>query len=94
MSISPDEVNRVAKLARLSFQEEEKQKLQSELSGILDYVDQLKTITGKTLTEIYDQAALNLMRDDIASESIIATELISQAPSHHDGFIKVKSILE
>ena len=94
MSISLDEVNRIAKLARLSFEEEEKQKLQTELSAILDYVDQLKAIQSKVLGEEYDKDALNLMRDDVAIESADPKSFLDQVPSRHDDYIKVKSILE
>ncbi len=93
MSISTDEVGRIAKLARLSYKEEEKQKLQTELSAILNYVDQLKAVEGK-VTESYDPEALNLMRDDVAEPPTIADELIKQAPASQDGLLKVKSILE
>ena len=94
MSISPEEVNRIAKLARLSFKEEEKQKLQTELSAILDYVDQLKEIESKVAAEIYDDQAVNLMRDDVAEESVDPQEILKQAPSRQDNFVKVKSVLE
>ena len=94
MAISPEEVNRIAKLARLSFTDEEKQKLQHELSAILDYVDQLKQVEGKVGEEVYDPAALNLMRDDVAEDFSNPEELLKQAPSREDNFIKVKSILE
>jgi aspartyl/glutamyl-tRNA(Asn/Gln) amidotransferase C subunit len=53
MAISLDEVNRIAKLARLSFDEDQKQKLQHELSAILDYVDQLKQVEAKTGKELW-----------------------------------------
>jgi aspartyl-tRNA(Asn)/glutamyl-tRNA(Gln) amidotransferase subunit C len=94
MAISIDEVNRIAKLARLSFTEEEKQKLQTELSAILDYVDQLKQVEGKSGLEVYDKDALNLMRDDVAEEFPNPEELLAQAPATQDGFVKVKSILD
>lgn len=94
MAISLDEVNRIAKLARLSFTDEEKQKLQHELSAILDYVDQLKQIESKVAAEIYDTDAINLMRDDIAVECVDPEVFLSQAPSREGKFIKVKSVLE
>ncbi len=94
MAISLDEVNRIAKLARLSFSDSEKQKLQGELSAILDYVDQLKQVQGKVTTEIYDQDGLNLMRDDVAEEFKNQETLLNQAPSREGNFVKVKSILE
>jgi aspartyl-tRNA(Asn)/glutamyl-tRNA(Gln) amidotransferase subunit C len=93
MSISPKEVERIAKLARLSFKAEEKQKLQTELSEILNYIDQLKEVQGK-VSESYNPEALNLMRDDVSEPSTIAERLIKQAPSNQDNFVKVKSILE
>lgn len=94
MSISLDEVNRIAKLARLSFSDDEKQKLQHELSAILEYVDQLKQVEDKVVAEIHDPEALNLMRDDVAEEIADTEEFLAQAPSREGKFIKVKSILE
>jgi len=94
MSISIEEVSRVAKLARLSFNEEEKQKLQQELSAILDYVDQLKQIEGKIGEIKPDPDSVNLMRDDVAEEFTSPEEFLKQVPSREGKFIKVKSVLD
>lgn len=95
MSISLDEVARIAKLARLKFTDDEKQKLQTELSAILAYVDQLKKIEGKAPTvEITEEDGLNLMRDDVAEMTIEPEEFLKQAPARDGNFIKVKSVLE
>ncbi len=95
MTISIEEVNRIAKLARLSFTEDEKQKLQHELSSILEYVDQLKQVEGKINSAIVDDPeAVNLMRDDVAVEFHDQEEILKQAPSRQGNFVKVKSILE
>jgi aspartyl-tRNA(Asn)/glutamyl-tRNA(Gln) amidotransferase subunit C len=95
MAISIEEVDRIAKLARLKFSEEEKVKFQTDLSSILDYVDQLKEVQTKLTDEINLEGA-NLMRDDVAEDSAIAVRdgLLSQAPAREGDFIKVKSILE
>jgi aspartyl-tRNA(Asn)/glutamyl-tRNA(Gln) amidotransferase subunit C len=93
MSISSEEVNRIAKLARLSFTDNEKQKLQGELSAILGYMDQLKDVQGKG-TQVYDPDSLNLMRDDVAEEFHDQEKLLNQAPSREGNFVKVKSVLE
>ncbi len=95
MSISIDEVNRIAKLARLSFNDDEKQKLQQELSAILDYVDQLKQVENKVQTEsMPDADALNLVRDDVVEVTTEPEEFLLQAPSRQNNFIKVKSVLD
>ncbi len=95
MTISPHEVDRTAKLARLTFSETEKAKLQQELSAILDYVGQLKSIESKVpLTSPVDPDAVNLMRDDVAIEAADPQQFLVQAPQRQDNFVKVKSILE
>jgi aspartyl-tRNA(Asn)/glutamyl-tRNA(Gln) amidotransferase subunit C len=94
MSISIEEVERIAKLSRLNFTDDEKQKFQHELSGILDYVDQLKQIEGKAPALLFDPDAVNLMRDDVAEQTTPAEEFLKQAPDKQEGFIKVKNILE
>lgn len=95
MAISIDEVNRIAKLSRLTFTDSEKQKLQDELSSILDYVDQLKQIESKTILNLTDDPdALNLVRDDVATEIVSPEEFLKQAPEREGNFIKVKSVLD
>ena len=97
MSISLPEVERVAKLSRLNFSEAEKAKLQQELSSILNYVDELKAIEGRSgradLSAI-DPATTNLMRDDAAIPSEDPEEFLEQAPARQGQFIKVKSVLD
>ena len=94
MSISTDEVDRIAKLARLKFTDPEKQKLQKELSAILSYVDQLKEVEGKSSGLDIDPQSLNLMRDDVVEIKPDPEEFLSQAPAREGKFIKVKSVLE
>lgn len=95
MSISLEEVERIAKLARLKFTEPEKQKMQTEMSAILDYVDQLKKIEGKSseLSDI-DPDAVNLMRDDVAEQTIPAEDFLRHAPAREGNYVKVKNVLE
>ena len=93
MSISLEEVNRIAKLARLSFNDDQKQKLQQELSAILDYVDQLKQVQDKALDEVSPES-VNLMRPDVAEQVSNPEEFLAQAQAREGNFIKVKSVLE
>jgi aspartyl-tRNA(Asn)/glutamyl-tRNA(Gln) amidotransferase subunit C len=95
MTISIEEVERIAKLARLKFTGEEKQKLQTELSAILDYADQLKKIEGKLpAIDLANQDGVNMMRDDVAEVGVSPEELLKQAPAKEGRFLKVKSVLE
>jgi aspartyl-tRNA(Asn)/glutamyl-tRNA(Gln) amidotransferase subunit C len=93
MPISLDEVDRIAKLARLSFNDDEKQKFTQELTQILDYVGQISALTDQVDSdESLDPDSVNLMRDDVALETTSPDELIKLAPQSQDGFYKVKSV--
>jgi aspartyl-tRNA(Asn)/glutamyl-tRNA(Gln) amidotransferase subunit C len=95
MAITIEEVNRIASLARLEFTDSEKQKLTKELSDILNYVDQLKEIEGKSAAiDDLDPLALNLIRDDVVAEPADPQEFLSQAPGREGKYLKVKSVIE
>lgn len=95
MQIPKEEVEKLAKLVRLKFSDAEKDKVAQEMSGILDYVDQLKGIQEKSQsTGFVDPDAINLMRDDFAENSVPPKDLLSQAPDREGDFVKVKSVLE
>jgi aspartyl-tRNA(Asn)/glutamyl-tRNA(Gln) amidotransferase subunit C len=95
MSLSSEEVDKIAKLARLSFSPDQKQKLQTELSDILNYVDQVKTLAEKIDVKFdEDPDALNLMRDDVAEPVADPQKFLAQAPATESGYVKVKSVLE
>ena len=95
MALSIEEVEKIAKLARLEFSDSEKQKLKHELSSILDYIDQLKEVKDKVSEKPFDDPdSVNLMRDDVAEKTIVPEELLKLAPNREGNFVKVKSVLE
>lgn len=95
MAISTEEVEKMARLSRLRFTPQEKQKLTEELSGILDYFGQLKELSEKVSDEIGDEDsdAINVLRDDVAQPHEHPEELLEQAPGREGDFVKVKSVL-
>lgn len=93
--ISKEEVQRVAKLARLGLTEEEVEKFQKELSSILDYIEKLKEvdITGVEPTR-HSVLVENATRKDEGKESSTGSQkFLALAPETKDGYFKVKSIL-
>ncbi|MGA2417882.1 MAG: Asp-tRNA(Asn)/Glu-tRNA(Gln) amidotransferase subunit GatC [Candidatus Staskawiczbacteria bacterium] len=89
--ISKEEVQHIAKLARLELTEKEIEKMQKDLSAILDYFELLKRapkvkIQNPTLNTQHPR------EDEIISSHDIADELIGQAPDKKDDYIKVKNI--
>ena len=94
--ISKEEVQHIAKLARLELTEKEVTKMQKDLSAILDYVDLLKKApaSSKTTAGKAEKLDLSCTRgDEVVSGYDIRDELIAAAPDKKDDYIKVKQIL-
>ena len=95
MEISKEEVEHVAKLARLEVSEDEKAMFARQLSGILTYMDQLKELDTKgiepTATVLPTE---NVFRDDDVRPSLPQEKALANAPDQKDGFFRVPKIIE
>jgi aspartyl/glutamyl-tRNA(Asn/Gln) amidotransferase C subunit len=97
--ISKEEVEHIAKLARLELTENETEKMQKDLSAILDYFNLLKkakSVKGKTKNQILKlKDSSNATRKDeaVSQPTSVANNLIAAAPDKKDNYIKVKQIL-
>lgn len=89
------DVSHVAKLANLPLTAAEKKKFEKELSQTLDYVSQLEEIETKNVEPTSQVTGLeNVTRQDEAKPSLPQEELLKNAKSKHNGFFKVKAILD
>jgi aspartyl-tRNA(Asn)/glutamyl-tRNA(Gln) amidotransferase subunit C len=94
MKISKEEVEHVAKLARLEITDAEKEAFSQQLSGILTYVAQLETVdtTGVDPTATVVEQT-NVFRDDAVRPSLTAEEALRNAPESQDGCFVVPKII-
>jgi len=90
--ISKDEVKHIAKLARLELSESEAEKMQNDLSSILDYFELLKKAP-KPSKKVEIKTELNVIRKDESRQSGLADELLGVAPDKKEEYIKVKAVL-
>lgn len=94
--LSKEEVINIAKLARLDLTEKEIEKMQKDLAGILDYIDQLNKvdISGVEL-ESKEVILGNALREDVVISQTPETieKMLTQAPASDGTHIKVKEIL-
>ena len=95
MDLTQKEVEHVAKLARLELSEDEKGTFARQLSAILTYIDQLKTLD---TTGVEPTATVlptdNVFRDDEVRPSLSQEKALANAPEQADGFFQVPRILE
>lgn len=95
MKITKQEVEHVAKLARLELSEQEKEKLTDQLSNILTYVDKLNELDTKGVEPTSHVLDIkNVMRDDAVVESLTQEQALANAPEKAAGHYKVPKIIE
>ena len=94
MSVTIKDVEHIAELARLEFNENEKQKLTHELNEILNYVkklDELDTSNVEPLSHVIELN--NVFRDDVVQPSISPEEALKNAPAKKDTFFRVPKVI-
>jgi len=92
--LTREEVLKIAKLARIALTEEEVERFRTQLSTVLDYVEELKQVNVEGLEEVSQVTGLvNVQREDKPVDSDIRQDIFKNAPEMKDGFYKVKAIL-
>ncbi len=95
MKISKQEVDHVAKLARLELTDQEKELFTNQLSNILTYVDQLNKLDTKNVEPTSHVLDIkNVMREDVADQSLAQEKALANAPDKAAGHYKVPKIIE
>ena len=95
MALSPEEVKKIAFLARLSIKEENIEQYSQDLSGILDLVEQMNAANVDDIEPMaHPQDAMQRLRDDTVTEINQREKLMSNAPSQQDGLFLVPKVLD
>ncbi|MBQ7977524.1 MAG: Asp-tRNA(Asn)/Glu-tRNA(Gln) amidotransferase subunit GatC [Clostridia bacterium] len=86
MSITIDDVKKLAKLSRLEFSEEETAEFVKELTATLEQVDAINKVdvSNVDLLESTVDADTQLRKDEI-KPSLTAEEIVANAPDSQDG---------
>jgi aspartyl-tRNA(Asn)/glutamyl-tRNA(Gln) amidotransferase subunit C len=95
MNVDEKTVHRIARLARIKVTGEEAKNLQTELSGILDWVkllDEVKTDGVEPMTSV---VAMRLrQRIDEVTDGDKVADVTKNAPMTEDGFYVVPKVVE
>jgi len=94
MSISKEEVERIALLARIQLSEEEANVYTEELSSILGWaekINQLDVSAVEPTTHVFPRA--NIFREDKVTTSFTVEKALANAPEAKDTFFRVPKIV-
>lgn len=94
-TISTQDVQYIAGLAKIAVSDKEAATLQAELTAILEYVRQLDELDTSGVEPTYQVTGLvNVMRNDtIIDYGVSQQELLKNAPHTQDNQIKVPKVL-
>ena len=95
MSLSPDEVRAVARLARLDVVEDELPDVTARLNTILGYVEQLRSIDTAGVEPLAHPLPLeNVFRNDDSRPSLPVDEALRNAPARSGDYFAVPAVFE
>ena len=99
MSIDKDTVRKVARLARIAEPEERLEPLAKELSGILDWIEQLNEVDIEGVEAMASTVDAKLpMREDALQEGPTGggqpENVVANAPKSEDNFFVVPKVVE
>jgi aspartyl-tRNA(Asn)/glutamyl-tRNA(Gln) amidotransferase subunit C len=103
-NVSLEEVERVAELANLELDAEEKPRMQRDLNAILGYVAQLSELDTSTvepmaqvadlLDSVVDNGHGDALRVDALKPSLDRTLVMAEAPDTDGAFFKTPKVIE
>jgi len=99
MALTPDDVSRIAHLARLELQEHEARAMLAQLNGFFSIVEQMSAVDTRGVEPLYTplsavQAVELRLRDDAVSETDQRELNQRSAPQVEDGLFLVPKVIE
>ena len=94
MALTREEVLKIAKLSKLSFEDKEIEKFQVELNDILKYIDMLNEVdTSKVQPLVYINEAVNNFREKEKKLSLEIEKVLLNAPESAENAIVVPKVI-
>ena len=94
MALTREEVLKIAKLSKLSFEDKEIEKFQVELNDILKYIDMLNEVdTSKVKPLVYINDVVNNFREKEEKTSLEITKVLLNAPESAENAIVVPKVI-
>ena len=95
MALTREQVQHVARLARLALSEDEIERFRGQLSAILDHAARVTEVATEDVPPTSHPLPLsNVFREDVITPSLSQEKALSTAPEAEDGRFKVPRIIE
>ena len=95
MALDPATIHRIAKLARIRVEDWQAAQLESELNGILGWIEQLNEVDVEGVEPLTGGAQMAMrMREDFVTDGGIRDEILANAPEREGEFFAVPKVVE
>ncbi len=97
MSITKQDVEKIANLANLELTEEEKERFTGQLSSIVSYIEKLNELDLQDIPAMSHSTLSGdtsySMREDVLSNSLGQSNALANAPDSGEGHFKVPKVI-
>ena len=95
MKVDEATVRHIARLARIRVSDEEARRLEGELTGILQWVEQLDEVDTSGVEPMTSVVTVEMkMRDDAVTDGGYPDDIVANAPEHEGHFFVVPKVVE
>ena len=95
MEVNEALITKLSQLARLQFNDMEKQEIRKDLQRMIAFVEKLDELDLSGVEPLLHICGeVNVLRDDVVKDSITREEALKNAPLHDGRFFKVPKVIK
>ena len=94
MEITNEIIDHLANLAKLKFEDNQKESIRKDLTKIIAFVDKIEELdTDNVEPLIHINQEVNILREDEVIETITQFQALKNAPSKDSDYFKIATVL-
>jgi aspartyl-tRNA(Asn)/glutamyl-tRNA(Gln) amidotransferase subunit C len=95
MKINKELLDKIAHLARLEFDKKDAEKMMTDMSAIVDWVDKLNEVDTAGVEPLTTMSfEINVMREDEAKEPLEHERALRNAPKKDEDYFRVPKVID
>lgn len=94
MEITDEIIDHLSNLAKLSFEGDKKEEIKQNLSNMLNYMDEISKIDTENVEPlIFITDEINVLREDVPSQTITHEEVLKNAPKKDTDYFRIPKMI-
>ena len=95
MEVNDELITNLSRLARLQFNDEEKEEIKNDLQKMISFIEKLNELDTTGVEPLLHMSNnINVLREDEVKGTISREEALRNAPLHDDQFFKVPKVIK